>query len=1204
MRKFIFLTFILLSSIAALSQSGSVTATAIKSRVADSTTVTTPTGYGTLIYNAQASPAKWEIWENGIKYDLKKFSSGGSVTSIGLLPGTSGTDVNISGSPITSSGNITINIPTASGTNRGVLSTTDWTTFNGKENVLSFTSPLSRSTNTISIPAANGSTNGYLSSTDWTTFNNKQSAFSILGLNKGGTGSDLSATGGTGQFLKQTTSGGNVSVGQISLSDLPSISATSVLGTSSGAGTPNNIGPATAYQILRANSSGTTLQFGSIDLSQTAAVGSSILPIANGGTNQSSLITAPTASAIVAQDANKNYSANNLAENYTSTATSGGTTTLTVSSSGLQYFTGSSNQTVVLPVVSTLPQTGFNFVIVNLSSGTLTVNSSGGNLVQTMASNTQATITAILLTGTTAASWNVLYGYTNLSSTDSRYFQISNNLSEGNASTMRTNLGLGTIATKSQTSGTSIQKGDGSGGFSSAVANTDYLAVNNPAYTGSITTGTLGYSDTGILGAVQSSTNSYNQFIIQNTSTGTTASSDFVVNNNNSTATTFYGDFGMNGGGFTGSGSLNAANNVYLTSTSTDLVIGTTTNNSLRFVTNGSTTDNLIISGAGQLTLNSNTTGNNLTGTFTASANNQNFLSINPSVTSRSTSGDFFDVESNTSSITANSTNIVGSALKLSPTYKTSSGIISTNNGSAQYVSKTVAGMTVNTYTNVAPASTSGSGTGALFTVVVATATTFTSVTVTTAGSNYNYGETITFNGSQFGSGSGSIVLKITGTTNSFARNNGSPLTIQNNIPQDAGSNVTLGYIDFTNSTGTSVGGIYYTIPAGQGIGNPTLNFADRSGSAFTLDGTTFTLARALSMGSNTFSSGAMTSSGLITGINFLANGSSLSSAYNFTGTLSSGSAAFINNASPTSPTTSASFTGSFQSGGSSRTRATAATTIYGFRNNTIPLPGNPTGFTISAGGSGYVNGTYNGVTFSILSSTSGALSAATGNVTVSGGAVTSVSPNFLGTNFAVNDQLTVTAAQLGGSGSGFVYQIIQVDGGGAVNIGYVNNPSIVDPTSAGSYISFQASPTYNITSTQAGFAIGYDYNPTVTAIGSYTHYGLRIAPTGTLNGIGISSPLSTWDVNGSFGPAISTSTGSLTLDATYHTVVITSGTGSYTFPSASGATRRIYVVVNQTGSARTVSSYKDKSGASQTTVGANAVLWVQSDGSNWYQIN
>lgn len=48
------------------------------------------------------------------------------------------------------------------------------------EQPLTFSSPLSRSTNAISIPAATSSVNGYLSSTDWSTFNNKQAGSANL----------------------------------------------------------------------------------------------------------------------------------------------------------------------------------------------------------------------------------------------------------------------------------------------------------------------------------------------------------------------------------------------------------------------------------------------------------------------------------------------------------------------------------------------------------------------------------------------------------------------------------------------------------------------------------------------------------------------------------------------------------------------------------------------------------------------------------------------------------------------------------------------------------------------------------------------------------------------------------------------------------------------------------------------------------------
>ena len=92
--------------------------------------------------------------------------------------------------------------------------------------------------------------------------------------------------------------------------------------------------------------------------------------------------------------------------------------------------------------------------------------------------------------------------------------------------------------------------------------------------------------------------------ILHNSSTGATASTDFIVGNNNTTATTFYGDFGMNSSGFTGTGSLNAANAVFLAATSGDLVLGTTTSNSIRFVINTGATDAMTINTSGALALN------------------------------------------------------------------------------------------------------------------------------------------------------------------------------------------------------------------------------------------------------------------------------------------------------------------------------------------------------------------------------------------------------------------------------------------------------------------------------------------------------------------------------------------------------------------------------------------------------------------------
>lgn len=98
---------------------------------------------------------------------------------------------------------------------------------------------------------------------------------------------------------------------------------------------------------------------------------------------------------------------------FTTTATAAGTTTLTVASKRNQIFTGTTTQTVVLPVVSTL-RAGQSFRIVNNSTGNVTVQSSGANTILVLAAGTEAEFLCILITGTTAASWQALTRYAGL----------------------------------------------------------------------------------------------------------------------------------------------------------------------------------------------------------------------------------------------------------------------------------------------------------------------------------------------------------------------------------------------------------------------------------------------------------------------------------------------------------------------------------------------------------------------------------------------------------------------------------------------------------------------------------------------------------------------------------------------------------------------------------------------------------------------
>ena len=124
----------------------------------------------------------------------------------------------------------------------------------------------------------------------------------------------------------------------------------------------------------------------------------------------------PAANLLPLYDANVNLSANNMMSGYATTATAAGTTTLTVGSAQMQYFTGTTTQTVVLPVTSTLAL-GHQFWITNNSTGVVTVQSSGANTIQAMVANTYLIVTCIATSGTGTASWKWSYQPTQSTST-------------------------------------------------------------------------------------------------------------------------------------------------------------------------------------------------------------------------------------------------------------------------------------------------------------------------------------------------------------------------------------------------------------------------------------------------------------------------------------------------------------------------------------------------------------------------------------------------------------------------------------------------------------------------------------------------------------------------------------------------------------------------------------------------------------------
>ncbi|MFC9436912.1 hypothetical protein [Nocardia sp. NPDC057030] len=92
---------------------------------------------------------------------------------------------------------------------------------------------------------------------------------------------------------------------------------------------------------------------------------------------------------------------------FTTTATAAGTTTMTISSTNVQVWTGTTTQTVKLPTTSVVA--GGQYVIINQSTGAVTVQSSGANTVTIVAAGTSAIFTAVVATPTAAADWNAQY---------------------------------------------------------------------------------------------------------------------------------------------------------------------------------------------------------------------------------------------------------------------------------------------------------------------------------------------------------------------------------------------------------------------------------------------------------------------------------------------------------------------------------------------------------------------------------------------------------------------------------------------------------------------------------------------------------------------------------------------------------------------------------------------------------------------------
>lgn len=257
---------------------------------------------------------------------------------------------------------------------------------------------------TFQLPNSNG-TSGYFLQTDGS---GNTSWVSVSTLSDGDKGDITVSSSGTAWSIDNDV---------VTYAKMQNVSATArIMGrNTAGAGDMEELTAATVKTMLSLNSVENTALSTWAGTSNITTLGTittgtwsgTTIATSKGGTGVTSVTTTPTASSFAGWDVNSNLSANNFLAGYATITSAAGTTTLTVASARRQIVTGTTTQTIVLPVVSTLAL-GHPFIITNLSTGVVTVQSSGTNTVQAMQANSTLIVISNATTGTAASVWYVI----------------------------------------------------------------------------------------------------------------------------------------------------------------------------------------------------------------------------------------------------------------------------------------------------------------------------------------------------------------------------------------------------------------------------------------------------------------------------------------------------------------------------------------------------------------------------------------------------------------------------------------------------------------------------------------------------------------------------------------------------------------------------------------------------------------------------
>ena len=299
------------SSSASGSQSEATTVAKIQG-----TTVSGTTGSGNVVFSA--SPT----FTGTITAEASNFS--GAISALNFSGSSSGTntgDVTLgTANGLSLSGQI-LSLGTSSASTTGALSSTDWSTFNAKQNALTFgdltdvgtdgitvtggTAAVIGSGTSISQHVADASHNGYLSSTDWSTFNNKlTSTLASANIFVGNASNVATAVSMSGDVTIDNTGATTIGAAKITLSKMASNSVDENKIVSTAFSSTGAISGGSGTKIS-ANVDGSTIDINGSNQLEVKAAGISATQLATGAFDQVTITGgAGTAASVVSAPAN------------------------------------------------------------------------------------------------------------------------------------------------------------------------------------------------------------------------------------------------------------------------------------------------------------------------------------------------------------------------------------------------------------------------------------------------------------------------------------------------------------------------------------------------------------------------------------------------------------------------------------------------------------------------------------------------------------------------------------------------------------------------------------------------------------------------------------------------------------------------------------------------------------------------------------